>query len=77
MEVRAAEGRFEGAFEGAMVGLALASPDGTLLRANRALCELFGRSGEQLAGRPVAQLLEPHGEDAAACARCSPARRSA
>jgi PAS domain S-box-containing protein len=57
--LREAEERFAGAFEGAAVGLALASPDGTLLRANRALCDLVGRPEADLAGRPFEDLLHP------------------
>ena len=49
--LREAEERFAGAFQGAAVGLALVAPDGTLLRANRALCELAGRPEPELAGR--------------------------
>jgi len=57
--LREAEERFAGAFEGAAVGMLLASPDGVLLRANRALCELTGRSETELAGRPLEALLHP------------------
>jgi PAS domain S-box-containing protein len=57
--LREAEERFAGAFEGAAVGLMLAAPDGTVLRANRALCELTGRPEEELAGRRFDELLHP------------------
>ena len=57
--LREAEERFAGAFEGAAVGLMLAATDGTLLRANRALCELSGRTEEHLIGRPFDELLHP------------------
>ena len=57
--LREAEQRFSGAFEGAAVGLMLATPDGTVLRANRALCELTGRPEDQLAGRRFDELLHP------------------
>jgi PAS domain S-box-containing protein len=57
--LREAEQRFAGAFEGAAVGLVLAAPDGTLLRANRALRELSGRTEEELAGRHASELLHP------------------
>jgi PAS domain S-box-containing protein len=63
-ELREAEERFAGAFEGAAVGLLLAAPDGTLLRANRALCELCGRPEEELAGRPALELLHPDDREA-------------
>ena len=62
--LREAEERFASAFEGAAVGLVLAAPDGTLLRANRALCELSGRSEQELAGRRAADLLHPDDRDA-------------
>jgi len=63
-----AEQRFSGAFEGAAVGLLLAAPDGTLLRANRALCELSGRPEQELVGRSFDELLHPdeRGADAEA-----------
>jgi PAS domain S-box-containing protein len=66
--LREAEERFAGAFEGAAVGLMLAAPDGTLLRANQALCELTGWPEEQLAGRTFDELLHPgeRGADEAA-----------
>jgi PAS domain S-box-containing protein len=62
--LREAEERFAGAFEGAAVGLLLAAPDGTLLRANRALCELCGRPEDELAGRPALELLHPDDREA-------------
>jgi PAS domain S-box-containing protein len=57
--LREAEERFAGAFEGAAVGLMLAAPDGTVLRANRALCELTGWPEEELVGRAYEELLHP------------------
>ena len=57
--LREAEERFAGAFQGAAVGLMLAAPDGTVLRANRALCELTGWSEEELVGRRFDELLHP------------------
>ena len=57
--LREAEERFAGAFEGAAVGLMLAAPDGTLMRANRALCELSGWPEEELVGRRFDALLHP------------------
>jgi PAS domain S-box-containing protein len=57
--LREAEERFAGAFEGAAVGLMLAAPDGTLLRANRALCELTGWPEDELVGRRFDELLHP------------------
>jgi PAS domain S-box-containing protein len=68
--LREAEERFAGAFEGAAVGLMLAAPDGTVLRANRALCELTGWPEEELVGRRFDELLHPdeRGADDAALA---------
>jgi PAS domain S-box-containing protein len=57
--LREAEERFAGAFEGAAVGMILAAPDGALLRANRALCELTGWPEGDLVGRPLNELLHP------------------
>jgi PAS domain S-box-containing protein len=57
--LREAEERFAGAFEGAAVGMMLMAPDGALLRANRALCELTGTPERELAGRPLESLLHP------------------
>ena len=66
--LREAEQRFTGAFEGAAVGLALAAPDGTLLRANHALCDLIGMAEADLTGRSLDELLHPEdrGADRAA-----------
>ena len=66
--LREAEQRFAGAFEGAAVGLALAAPDGTLLRANRALCDLAGVPEGELTARTLDELLHPEdrGADRAA-----------
>ena len=78
--LREAEERFAGAFEGAAVGMLLAAPDGTLLRANRALCELTGKAGGRPA-RPCAWTSSCTPTSAAPTsrrsARCSPAARSA
>jgi PAS domain S-box-containing protein len=62
--LREAEERFAGAFEGAAVGLMLAAPDGTMLRANRALCDLTGWPEEELTGRRFDELLHPDERDA-------------
>jgi PAS domain S-box-containing protein len=67
--VREAEERFRGAFEHAPTGMALVSIEhdraGCFLRVNRALCELVGRTPEELIGTPVADLvLAGDGDDA-------------
>jgi PAS domain S-box-containing protein len=59
LALREAEERFAGAFEGAAVGLALAAPDGRLLRANQALCDMIGVSELELAGRALDDLVHP------------------
>jgi PAS domain S-box-containing protein len=46
----------------------LAAPDGRILRVNRALCELTGRSAPELAGRALQELLHPNDRDADAAA---------
>ncbi|HET7478896.1 MAG TPA: PAS domain S-box protein, partial [Rubrobacteraceae bacterium] len=48
-ELREAEERFRSAFESAAIGMALTDPgSGRYLRVNRALCEMFGRSEEEM-----------------------------
>jgi diguanylate cyclase (GGDEF)-like protein/PAS domain S-box-containing protein len=46
--LRDAEERFRTAFEEAPVGMALAALDGSLLKVNRAMCEITGRTREKL-----------------------------
>ncbi len=54
------EERFSGAFEYAPIGVALVSPDGReWLRVNRALCELFGYSEEEMFTLTVQDLTHP------------------
>jgi PAS domain S-box-containing protein len=57
--LREAEERFAGAFENAAVGMLLAAPDGLLLRANRALCELTGKAEADLRGLRMDALVHP------------------
>ena len=76
--LREAEERFAAAFEGAAVGLVIAAPDGTLLRANRALCGAWsaprrsspGGSEPSCCIRTTARRTRPPST------RCSQARRS-
>lgn len=56
------EALFEGAFEGAPIGVAIVSPDGIILRANRALGDLLGHPQQQLAGRAVHDFGHPDDE---------------
>ncbi len=48
-----AERRFLDAFSSAPIGMALVTPVGEILRVNRALCDLLGRSEDALLGRPA------------------------
>jgi protein-histidine pros-kinase len=53
------EAHFRTVFEQAAVGLALATPDGVLLEANRHLAAITGGAAADLAGRSVDVLLHP------------------
>jgi diguanylate cyclase (GGDEF)-like protein/PAS domain S-box-containing protein len=53
-----ADRRFELAFELAPIGVALVSLNGRLLRVNRALCEMFGYSQEELLGTSLQEVDE-------------------
>jgi diguanylate cyclase (GGDEF)-like protein/PAS domain S-box-containing protein len=59
-----AEARFRLAFTNAPIGMALTSLDGRFLQVNEALCQMLGRSEEQLTGALVPSLTHP--EDRAA-----------
>ena len=50
---------FRGAFEQAPIGIALVGLDDRYLRVNRALCEMLGRSGEELVGRTWSEFTHP------------------
>ena len=49
-ELATAEELFRGAFDGSPIGMALTDAAGEIVRVNGALCELTGRSTQQLAG---------------------------
>ncbi len=49
-ELRTAEELFRGAFDGSPIGMALADGEGRVVRVNSALCDLTGRSANDLAG---------------------------
>lgn len=51
-----ARSRFEIAFNDAPIGMALSDLSGRITHVNRALCEMLGKSSEQLAGLPVGSL---------------------
>lgn len=46
-------------FDFAPVGIASVGPDGRYIRVNRAICDLFGRSPDDLCGRSIAELTHP------------------
>lgn len=51
--------QFEVTFEQAAVGLSHASPDGTILRLNKKLCDMWGYQREELINRNVFELVHP------------------
>jgi diguanylate cyclase (GGDEF)-like protein/PAS domain S-box-containing protein len=51
--------RFRSAFDDAAIGMAIVSPDGRWMRANRALAELTGYPIEQLVGKAFADITHP------------------
>jgi diguanylate cyclase (GGDEF)-like protein/PAS domain S-box-containing protein len=51
--------RFRSAFDDAAIGMAIVSPEGRWLRANRALAELTGYPPEQLVGMSYADITHP------------------
>ncbi|MEZ4562869.1 MAG: PAS domain S-box protein [Thermomicrobiales bacterium] len=55
----ASERRFRAAFDGAPNGMALVDLEGDILQANRAACELSGRSEAELLSMNVADILHP------------------
>jgi len=54
-----AEERFRGAFEQAPIGMALASCEGVLVRANRSFGDIVGRHPDQLVGMTIRELTHP------------------
>jgi diguanylate cyclase (GGDEF)-like protein/PAS domain S-box-containing protein len=54
-----AEERFRTAFEEGAAGMAIVSPDGRILRVNRALCGITGHQSSELEGRTMLSLLHP------------------
>ena len=58
-EVAAAGRRFEQLFEDAPIGMALQDGDGRYLHVNRAFCELFGRSSDELLEMRLQELVHP------------------
>ena len=58
-ELREAHERFRSAFENAPIGMAMADPDGVILRANPSLGKIVGCLPEQLVGMNVADITHP------------------
>ncbi len=69
--LREAEGVLEAAFEGASSGMAVLDLEGNLEQVNQALCDLLGRSREELLGTAWSAYLHPEdaGQHAAAVER--------
>jgi PAS domain S-box-containing protein len=57
--LRLSEERFRRAFEDGPVGVILASPNGRVLRANRALCQMLGYTEDELLGLGLMDLAHP------------------
>ena len=58
-DVLATDLLFESAFEYAAIGMALVSPDGRWLRANRSLCELIGYVADELLALTFQDITHP------------------
>ena len=54
-----AQEAFRHAFDDAPIGIGLVAMDGTIMRANRAMAVLFGRTQDDLVGRSVVDLTHP------------------
>ncbi len=57
--LRESEERFRAAFAHAAIGMALTTPDGRLLQANRAYCEITGRSEAELRATDFSSITHP------------------
>ena len=57
--LRESEERFSLAFEHAPIGMALVGLDGRFLRVNRALCDMFGYSAQEMLALPTWQVTHP------------------
>lgn len=59
-ELREAEERFRGAFDGAATGMALSTPqEGRFVQVNAAMCEMLGRSKEELLASTFRDITHP------------------
>ncbi|HET7271607.1 MAG TPA: PAS domain S-box protein, partial [Rubrobacter sp.] len=63
-ELREAEERFRSAFDDAAIGMALNTVDGRFVQVNAALCEMLGRSEEELLASTFEQITYPEDVDA-------------
>jgi PAS domain S-box-containing protein len=57
--LRASEERFRLAFENGPVGMAFIGLEGSLLRANRCLCDMLGYTEEELLGKSLGEIAHP------------------
>ncbi|HZP13712.1 MAG TPA: PAS domain S-box protein [Nevskiaceae bacterium] len=57
--VKESEQRFVAAFEQASIGVALATPEGVLIKVNRAFARLLGYECDEIAGRAVVDITHP------------------
>ena len=57
--LQASEDRFRGAFEAGGFGMMITALDGTVIRANRALCAITGYTEDELRGRDVIDITHP------------------
>ncbi|MFP5021867.1 putative bifunctional diguanylate cyclase/phosphodiesterase [Pseudonocardia phyllosphaerae] len=55
----ASEARYGTVFEHAYLGISVADTEGTILEANRALCEMIGYSADELVGQSVFTFIHP------------------
>jgi PAS domain S-box-containing protein len=58
-ELQISEERFRGAFEYSTIGMALVSPEGKWLRANKKLCQMLGYNGNELMGLSFQDITHP------------------
>ena len=61
-----AEARFRSAFEDAPIGMGLATPDGHLVRVNRAYADILGYQPDELVGRAIKDITHPDDWEATA-----------
>jgi PAS domain S-box-containing protein len=58
-DLQLSEQRFRKVFDNSRIGMLLTAPDGRFLRVNPALCQILGRSDQQLLGSPLATIAHP------------------